>query len=436
MPMEPVHPFRAALWALLFAGACAAQSQPAPALALDFKANAMAHVRQLAACGIHEAGTSGGRCAARYVSEQMKKAGLGVVSEPFVFHSFAMQNAILVAGAERAEITRLGFNPYSEKGPITGELAFVTATGQDSILNANLDGKLVVLAGNDGFSTVSFHKKPKAVLSLQTPDFERLKATGTRSGEIRFRGKLGTAKSANIVGVLGAASATHEIILSAHYDSWRGPGANDNASGVAVLLELARHFHSSKLPPDVSMRFVSFGAEEFGLLGSKAYLQKHQAALHRCLLLFNIDQVGGNGAIYTDTRGGVRDLPPRIGSQLAADLIDKAERDHDEKWSLLMYPDRALYATSNVPEWLRAAVAKAGTGLGREVIEMQNSGSDHRVFVQAGVVATDITVEGGARTHAPTDVAEAVDAGSMELAARLVRVFIEDLLRSPPPSLR
>jgi hypothetical protein len=433
--MTVVLPFRAAFWAVLFTGICAAQSQPGPLIALDFKTNAMGHVSSLAACGIHEAGTSGGRCAARYVSEQMKKAGLRVVSEPFVFHSFTMQNAALVAGAEQADITKLGFNPYSVKGPITGELAFVTATGPDSILKANLDGKLVILAGNDGFSTVSFHKKPKAVLTLQPPDFERLKTSGARSGEIRFRGKFSSTKAANIVGVLGAASATHEIIVSAHYDSWRGPGANDNASGVAVLLELARYFHSSKLPPNVSMRFVSFGAEEFGLLGSKAYLQKHQATLHRCVLLFNIDQVGGDGAIYTDTRGGVRDLPPQLGSQLAPDLIDKAQRDHDEKWSLIMYPDRALYATSNVPEWLRAAVAKAGTGLGREVIEMQNSGSDHRVFVQAGVVATDITVEGGARTHAPTDVAEAVDAGSMELAARLVRIFIEDLLRSHAPSL-
>lgn len=388
----------------------------------------MAHVRQLAACGIHEAGTSGDGCAARYTREQMKKRGLAVASEPFVFQSFALQGAVLAAGTAQADITRLGFNPYSEKSPIAGELAFVTDTGQDFIVDADLDGKLVVLASNDGFSTVSFHKKPKAVLTLLAPDFDRLKTSGAHSGEIRFRGKLTTAKSANIVGVLGPRSAAREIIVSAHYDSWRGPGANDNASGVAVLLELARHFHSSKLPPNVSIRFVAFGAEESGLLGSKAYLQKHQAELHNCILLFNIDQVGGDGAIYTDTRGGTRNLPVKIGSQLPAELADKAERDHNEKWSLLMYPDRALYAASNVPEWLRAGVAKAGTGLGREVIAMQNSGSDHRVFVQAGVVATDITVEGGARTHAPTDVPEAVNGGSMELAARLVLTVIEDML--------
>jgi hypothetical protein len=71
-------------------------------------------------------------------------------------------------------------------------------------------------------------------------------------------------------------------------------------------------------------------------------------------------------------------------------------------------------------------------GLGRKVIAQDGSGSDHRVFGQAGVVATDITVEGGAQTHAPTDVPEAVDADSVELAARLVLAVIEDVLSSKP----
>ena len=97
-----------------------------------------------------------------------------------------------------------------------------------------------------------------------------------------------------------------------------------------------------------------------------------------------------------------------------------------------MSSERPLYATSNVPEWLRSAVSRAGIGLGRKVIAQDGSGSDHRVFGQAGVVATDITVEGGAQTHAPTDVAEAVDADSMELAARLVLAVIKDVLSSKP----
>lgn len=423
-----------AIWAFLLTTCAAAQLQSESVLALDpgFKSRAMAHVRQLAALGIREAGSSDERKAARYVREQMRKAGPRVTSEHFTFHSFALEDALLEAGTDKAAIIKLGFDPYSATGPISGELAFVAATDRASILKADLDGKLVVIAGTDAFYIISNNKNPKAVASLSAPDFERLKASGASSGEIRFRGKMRAAKSSNIVGVLAAKPGAREIIVSAHYDSWKGPGANDNASGAAVLLELAHYFHLLKLPPTVTMRFVAFGAEEPGFLGSKAYLQKHHTELQKCELLFNIDQVGGDGAIYTDTGGGMRGLPGKIGSQLPNELIDKAYTDTNERWFLPRFSERALFASSNVPDWLRSTVAKAGTGLGREVFATHGSGSDHRVFVQAGVVATDITVEGGAQTHAPTDVLEAVNADSMELAARLVVVVINDLLRSKP----
>ena len=154
-------------------------------------------------------------------------------------------------------------------------------------------------------------------MSLSAPDFERLKASGASSGTVSFHGKVPRGKSANIVGVLGARPSAREIILSAHYDSVNGPGANDNATGVAVLLELARNFHADKLPPGVSLGFVAFGAEEAGFLGSKAYLQRHQPELANCELLFNIDQIGGDGAIYTDTRGGVRGQPRQVWQPIA-----------------------------------------------------------------------------------------------------------------------
>jgi hypothetical protein len=140
--------------------------------------------------------------------------------------------------------------------------------------------------------------------------------------------------------------------------------------------------------------------------------------------------VGGDGSIYTDTRGGVRGLPSRIGSQLPKEFEDKAHTDANVRWMLLRSNERALWASANVPEWLRSAVARASKGLGREVIAADSSGSDHRVFVQSGIVATDVTVEGGAQTHSRTDVPEAVNAQSMELAARLVLTVIEELLSS------
>src|ERR1019366_6470462 len=124
-----------ALWAILLTTGTAAQSSLQSASAFDpgFQTRAMVHVHQLAACGIHEVGSKGDRKAGRYVREQMKQAGLSVTSEPFTFQSFTLENAILEAGAEKADIVKVGFNPYSATRPISGELAYVSATDTPSI---------------------------------------------------------------------------------------------------------------------------------------------------------------------------------------------------------------------------------------------------------------------------------------------------------------
>lgn len=363
----------------------------AGALDPDFKDRALTHVRQLAALGNRVAGSESESKAARYIREQMEKAGLRVAVEPFEFQSFVLESAVLKVGDEKAEILKLDFNSYSDGGRRTGGLAFVESTGDlGAVLKMELDDKIVVTAEGANLDALSLFKRPRAVVCLSRPDFQRISAGGSRSGEVISSGRLVKTNSANIVGTLSTGTEPgREIILSAHYDSWKGPGANDNASGVAVLLELARHFRALESPPAVSMRFVAFGAEELGMLGAKAYLEKHQAELRNCQLLFNMDTVGGDGAIYAETRGGV----------------------------------------GGVPEWLRDAVADAGKELGREIRSSNNMGSDHRVFIQAGVVATNIAISGAA-SHTPADVPESVRADSLEAAARIVSSVVEKTMRS------
>lgn len=409
-----------AFCASLLAATTAAQ---APTLDPGFKERAIAHVRQLAALPDRVAGGEGEAKAAAYIEEQMAKAGLEVVVEPFEFQSFALDSAVLTAGADKADILRLGFNPYADDGRHTGELAFVESTDNMSdVLKMELDDKIVVTTARGNFSTLSI-KKPRAIVSLSLPDFQRLQAAHAASGEIALRGKVVTRRSANIVGTLASGSG-QEIILSAHYDSWKGPGANDNASGVAVLLELARHFHSLKPAPAMSIRFVAFGAEEFGMLGAKAYLEKHQAELQNCRLLFNMDTVGGGNTVFAETRGGIKDIPAKVQSQLPRDLNGKATGDLDGRWALLDAGLGPLYDTANVPEWLRAAVSETGKELGLEITSSRGMSSDHRVFVQAGVVATNIAIS-GARTHTPADVVESVKPDSLETAARIVAGVVE-----------
>ncbi|MEC2073258.1 M28 family peptidase [Alkalihalophilus marmarensis] len=86
------------------------------------------------------------------------------------------------------------------------------------------------------------------------------------------------------------------IVLSSHHDSVPGaPGANDNASGTAMVLELARAMKN--LPTDTEIRFTTFGAEELGLIGSRHYVNTLPASeLNRIVANFNLDMVGSRDA--------------------------------------------------------------------------------------------------------------------------------------------
>ena len=87
------------------------------------------------------------------------------------------------------------------------------------------------------------------------------------------------------------------VIAGAHLDSVpRGPGANDNASGSATLIEIARTF--AKLPTANDIRLIWFDGEERGLLGSSAYVREHASDITRAVAMLNTDMIGSpNGDV-------------------------------------------------------------------------------------------------------------------------------------------
>ena len=98
--------------------------------------------------------------------------------------------------------------------------------------------------------------------------------------------------------VIGSVSGLKKksIIISAHYDhlGMMGkaifPGANDNASGVAMLLSLANYF--SDKSPKYNLVFIAFGAEEVGILGSKYYVENPLFPLDDIKFVLNLDIMG------------------------------------------------------------------------------------------------------------------------------------------------
>jgi aminopeptidase YwaD len=118
----------------------------------------------------------------------------------------------------------------------------------------------------------------------------------------------------NIIGILpGKLYPDSFIVFTAHYDHLgtmgKGiffPGANDNASGIAMLLKLARYYSDKANQPDYSMAFIAMGAEELGLLGSTYYADNPVFPLDQISFLINIDLAGNgedgitvvNGTVY------------------------------------------------------------------------------------------------------------------------------------------
>jgi Zn-dependent M28 family amino/carboxypeptidase len=96
------------------------------------------------------------------------------------------------------------------------------------------------------------------------------------------------------------------VIVGAHYDAVPGtPGADDNASGVAVLLELARYF--SEYPLKYPLWLVAFDLEEYGLLGSRAYAQALKAQSQKVRLMLSLEMLG-----YTSSTLNSQSYPPPL----------------------------------------------------------------------------------------------------------------------------
>lgn len=185
------------------------------------------------------------------------------------------------------------------------------------------------------------------------------------------------------------------LIISAHYDhlGMMGrktyfPGANDNASGVALLLELAAHYAKPENRPACSVVFLLFGAEEAGLVGSRYFVAHPLVPLPRIKFLINLDLLGTGEEGATVVNGKV--FPA------AFEKLTKLNEAHHYLPSL-------------------GARGKAAN-------------SDHFPFSEAGVPAFFIYTRGGSKAyHDVNDRPEALSLAGFAGAFGLVRDFLDEL---------
>jgi aminopeptidase Y len=157
-------------------------------------------------------------------------------------------------------------------------------------------------------------------------------------------------------------------VVGAHLDSVpEGPGVNDNGSGSAAVLEVARQLAASK--PKATVRFAWWGAEELGLLGSQAYVAAlPPAELGRIYAYLNFDMIGSpNGVNFLydgDDSDAVGAGPGPTGSAQIEDVLEKFFADRGQATEGTDFDGRSDYGP-----FIAAGVPAGGTFTGAEGIK-------------------------------------------------------------------
>ncbi len=165
----------------------------------------------------------------------------------------------------------------------------------------------------------------------------------------------GTSQANVIARKRGLCPDSLRIVLGAHYDSyaWSGastwaPGADDNASGVALLLEVLRVLRD--VPLKRTVEFVAFAAEEVGLVGSGVYAQQAAASGDTFLFYLNADMIGGdadrvNDSIIVEVDQGNQQAANDGPSQAWGDSLARAY----ERYTPLGVSFGPIYASDYMP---------------------------------------------------------------------------------------
>jgi len=265
---------------------------------------------------------------------------------------------------------------------------------------------------------------PTALRQAESYLAEQLKSLGLEVSTHPFKALGGTYRN-----VIGARPASHPsaatdapLIVAAHYDTVRGsPGADDNASALAVLLEAARRLRGVPLGREV--RFIAFSLEEDDLLGSLAYVSSLKKDGHDIEGAIVLECVG-----YACAAEGSQQKPP--GMPIAVPTVGDFLAIVGNTASAALVAAVEGAAKLRVPDLKTVALLVPGNG---ELLP-DTRRSDHAAFWHHGYPAVMLTDTASFRNpnyHASTDTLETLDLGFMEKVARTVTATVIHLCAIP-----
>ncbi|MDR7238453.1 M28 family peptidase [Neobacillus drentensis] len=380
------------------------------------------------------AGTEGEVRAVNYIESQFKSLGFETEIQPFPIYDNVQIVKVNVGGSDlggisphpfsgsvvgkvTAELVNVGKASPNEIGDLTGKIALIERgdlTFIEKVMNVLNKGAVGVLMYNNvdtgnNFGQVNSTQKIPAVAITQAQGQELVQKL--KSGQLTATLDVGKMErvektSYNVIASLkpNKNKDTGQIVtIGAHHDSVPGgPGANDDASGVSAVLELARIF--AKTPIDTEIRFLTFGSEERGLVGSSFYAKSlPKSDVDRMVAHFQMDMIGGRDAGADNPAGG-----------------------------LIMY---TIDGKKNLVTDLGAA---SGARTMSEVIPYGKLGrSDHQPFHELGIPSA-LFIHSPVEPwyHQPTDTLDKISKEKLQQAAEIVGASVYQIARPDTPALK
>lgn len=311
--------------------------------------------------------------------------------------------------------------PADPEDRYDARLAALEAAGAALVLALEPEGPVAAATGPTYFLQAPAAPPPELPpLVRVSPAVARtlagaLEGRAELSVELEIAGTARTTVCRNVLGFLEGADPAlrrEAVVLGAHLDHLGRPGgvvhpgADDNASGVAALLELARAFAAGPRPRR-SLVFAFWTGEETGKFGSRHYVRAPAWPLERTVAYLNLDMIGHPWTAAELEKlvreSGVPDPQGLLGRIAVADFIEPG-------------------VAAGAP-WLGPLLARAGGGLGLPLhldwTDGRHGGSDYQPFARAGVPFVRFFGNYFPDYHRPGDTAERIDPAQVLKMARL-----------------
>ncbi|MFQ5471606.1 MAG: M20/M25/M40 family metallo-hydrolase [Dehalococcoidia bacterium] len=356
--------------------------------------------------GVRLAGSAGEAEAAEYIRDALASYGYDATIQEFDFESALQYDTRLrIESPDRSfAASAMGGSPSGQaEAPIVvagigrpdefpagtaGKIALMergTLFFSEKVQNAAAAGAVAAVIYNDGpgpFLGRLDEDVPIPVVSIPREDGQHLAdliAKGPVSARLSIGVTTAEGRSRNVVATPPDGKCT--VIAGGHLDSVaNGPGANDNASGTAVVIEMARALATDGEFDDVC--FVLFGAEEVGLLGSRHYVESLtdlERLTTRAMLNFDMLGVGhewpigGSGSIVevVADAGGALGLDVRLSSLPADTGSDHASFIAADIPAVIIncFCDDNYHTSQDVPEFVQSQRLEDAGNLGIATIE-------------------------------------------------------------------